>query len=159
MIAKLICTEAMRQRPAIRLRTSRSASCSDSPAKRRTSSGPRPIVLPSRMPDTDSDSSTSVDMSASRPWRTEVMRLRSSPTRRVNQRKNGSRASEKTASFQFSATIATSVASTVVTFDMIDVAVLVTTLSMPPMSLAMRDCTSPVCVRVKNASDIRWRCE
>jgi hypothetical protein len=47
----------------------------------------------------------------------------------------------------------------VVTFDMIDVAVLVTTLSMPPMSLAMRDCTSPVCVRVKNASDIRCRCE
>jgi hypothetical protein len=42
---------------------------------------------------------------------------------------------------------------------MIDVAVLVTTLSMPPMSFAMRDCTSPVCVRVKNASDMRWRCE
>jgi hypothetical protein len=98
-------------------------------------------------------------MSASRPCRTEVMRLRSSPTRRVSQRKNGSRNREKTASRQSSATIATSVASTVVTFDMIDVAVLVTTLSMPPMSLAMRDCTSPVCVRVKNASDIRCRCE
>ena len=26
------------------------------------------------------------------------------------------------------------------------------------MSLAMRDCTSPVWVRVKNASDMRWRC-
>jgi hypothetical protein len=44
------------------------------------------------------------------------------------------------------------VASTVVTFETIEVAVLVTTLSTPPMSLAMRDWTSPVRVRVKNAS-------
>ena len=66
MIAKLICTDAMRQRPAIRARTSRSASSADSPPNRRTSSGARPIVLPSRMPDTDSDSSTRVEMSARR---------------------------------------------------------------------------------------------
>ena len=51
--------------------------------------------------------------------------------------------------------IATTVASTVVVFETIEVAVFVTTLSMPPMSLAMRDCTSPVRVRVKNASDRR----
>ena len=60
MIAKLICTEAIRQRPAMRARTSRSASSLDSERKRSTSSGARPIVLPSRMPDTESDSSTSV---------------------------------------------------------------------------------------------------
>ena len=38
-------------------------------------------------------------------------------------------------------------------------AVEVTTLSTPPMSFAIRDCTSPVRVCVKNASDIRCRCE
>ena len=108
MIAKLIWTEAIRQRPAMRERTSRSASASDSRAKRSASSGERPIVLPSRMPDTDSDSSTSDEMSAMRPWRVAAMRLRSWPTRRVSQTKNGSSASEKTARRQSSATIATS---------------------------------------------------
>ena len=53
----------------------------------------------------------------------------------------------------------TTVASTVVTFETIDVAVDVTTFCTPPMSFEMRDCTSPVRVRVKNASDsrCRWR--
>ena len=46
---------------------------------------------------------------------------------------------------------------TVVTFETIEVAVVVTTVWTPPMSLAMRDWTSPVRVRVKNASDSRWR--
>ncbi len=46
---------------------------------------------------------------------------------------------------------------TVVTFETMDVAVEVTTLCTPPMSLAMRDCTSPVRVRVKKASERRWR--
>ena len=50
------------------------------------------------------------------------------------------------------------VAITVVTFETIDVAVLVTTLCTPPMSFEIRDCTSPVRVRVKNASESRWRC-
>src|SRR6476660_6707253 len=158
MIAKLIWTDAIRQRPAIRARTSRSASSPDSPPKRLTSSGARPIVLPSRMPDTDSDSSTSVDMSASRLWRTDWILRRSSPTRRVSQTKNGSSTSENAARRQSSRNIATTVAATVVTFWTIDVAVEVTTLSTPPMSLAIRDCTSPVRVRVKNASDIRCRC-
>ena len=49
------------------------------------------------------------------------------------------------------------VATTVVTFDSTEVAVDVTTVSMPPMSFAIRLCTSPVRVRVKNASDRRWR--
>ena len=40
--------------------------------------------------------------------------------------------------------MATTVASTVVTFESTDVAVDVTTVSMPPMSFAMRLCTSPV---------------
>ena len=158
MIAKLIWTVAIRQRPAIRACTSRSASSPDSSLKRRTSSGARPIVLPSRMPETDSDSSTSVDMSARRPWRTDWIRRRSFPTRRVSHTKNGSSTSENAARRQSSRNIATITATTVVTFWTIEVAVEVTTLSTPPMSLAIRDCTSPVRVRVKNASDMRCRC-
>ena len=45
-----------------------------------------------------------------------------------------------------------------VRFDAIEVAVEVTTDCMPPMSLVMRDCTSPVRVRVKKAIDWRCRC-
>ena len=68
------------------------------------------------MPLTDSDSSISVEMSARRPCRLEVMRLRSSPTRLVSHTKNGSRNSENAARRQSSRTIATIVATTVVTF-------------------------------------------
>ena len=50
------------------------------------------------------------------------------------------------------------VATTVVTFDAIDVAVFVTTFCTPPMSFEILDCTSPVRVRVKKASDSRCRC-
>jgi hypothetical protein len=115
--------------------------------------------LPSRIPLTLSDSSTSEDMSARRPWRWVVMRLRSSPTRRVSHTKNGMSANEKAARRQSSRTMATITARTVVTLETIEVAVEVTTFCTPPMSLAMRDCTSPVLVRVKKASDrrCRWR--
>ena len=51
------------------------------------------------------------------------------------------------------------VATTVVTLDVMLVAVFVTTFWTPPMSLLIRDCTSPVRVRVKKASEsrCRWR--
>ncbi len=52
--------------------------------------------------------------------------------------------------------MATTVATTEVRLETREVAVEVTVACMPPMSLAMRDCTSPVRVRVKNASGIRW---
>ena len=58
---------------------------------------------------------------------------------------------------QSRATIATTVAITVVRLETSEVAVEVTVACMPPMSLAMRDCTSPVRVRVKKASDMRCR--
>ncbi len=144
MIAKVVWIEAIRQRPAIRWRTSRSASRRDSPSKRSTSSAERPIVLPSRIPDTESDSSTSVEMSAIARWRWVVMRLRSRPTRRVSATNTGSSPREKAASRQSSNVMATTVASTVVTLETIEVAVVVTTFCTPPMSLAMRDWTSPV---------------
>ena len=53
----------------------------------------------------------------------------------------------------------TIVAMTVVRLDAMFVAVFVTTFCTPPMSFEMRDCTSPVRVRVKNASEsrCRWR--
>ena len=157
MIEKLICTVDIRQRPAIRDCTSSSARFADSAVKRSASSSERPIVLPSRMPDTDSDSATSELMSARLPCFLDVIRLRSLPTRRVSQTKNGSSARLKIARRQSRSSIATIVATTVVTFETIDVAVDVTTFCTPPMSLAIRDCTSPVRVRVKNASDRRWR--
>ncbi len=86
------------------------------------------------MPDTDNDSSTSVDMSARRPWRTDWMRLRSLPTRRVSHTKNGKRTNENKVNCQLSANIAVTVAVTVATVETVEVAVLVTTSSIPPMS-------------------------
>ncbi len=64
MIAKIIWIHAIIQRPAIRLRTSRVASRSDSPRNRSPSSCERPIVFPSMIPETESDSWTSAEMSA-----------------------------------------------------------------------------------------------
>ena len=95
------------------------------------------------MPLTDSDSCTSEEMSAIAPWRVAAIARRRLPTRRATPTKNGRTASEKTASRQSSRNIATTVASTVVTLEAIDVAVVVTTVCTPPMSLAMRDWISP----------------
>ena len=53
--------------------------------------------------------------------------------------------------------MATAVATAVVRLEAMEVAVEVTTDSMPPMSLVMRDWTSPVRVRVKKAIDCRCR--
>jgi hypothetical protein len=159
MIAKVIWIDAIIQRPVIRLRTSRWARRLDSPSNRSARSSVLPIVLPRRIPDTESDSWTMEDTSASDACRSAVTFLRCWPTRFVSQTKSGSSASANAASRQSSSTIAITVASTVVTFARTEVAVDVTTFSMPPMSFAMRLCTSPVRVRVKNASDnrCRWR--
>ncbi len=159
MIAKVIWIEAIIQRPVMRLRTSSWASRCDSPAKRSARSSVRPIVLPRRIPETESDSCTIEETSASDACRSAVTFLRCAPTRFVSQTKSGSSASAKAASRQSSRNIATTVAITVVTLESTDVAVDVTTVSIPPMSFAIRLCTSPVRVRVKNASDrrCRWR--
>ena len=158
MTANEVWIEAIIQRPVIRLRTSSSASRSDSFRKRPASSSPRPIVLPSRIPETESDSCTRLEMSAIDSCRTFATLRRWSPTRLVSQTKSGSSASANSVSCQLRMNIATTVASTVVTFETIDVAVEVTTSWTPPMSFASRDCTSPVRVRVKNASERRCRC-
>jgi hypothetical protein len=80
------------------------------------------------------------------------------PTRRVSDTKNGIIANANNANRQFSTSMPTIVAPTVVTFEAIEVAVFVTTLCTPPMSFEILDCTSPVRVRVKKASDSRCRC-
>ena len=79
--------------------------------------------------------------------------------RRVMSTNTGSSAKAAIESRQSSSTMATDVVTTVVTFETTEVAVVVTTVWTPPMSFAIRDCTSPVRVRVKKASDsrCRWR--
>jgi len=80
-------------------------------------------------------------MSASRRCCSVVIRRRIFPTLRVNQTDGGTKISEITARCQFKMHIATTAPITVVTFEAIVVAVLVMTLSSPPMSLEIRDCT------------------
>src|ERR1035438_3958878 len=69
----------------------------------------------------------------------------------------GMTTSEMRESFQDKTAMATAVATAVVRLEAMEVAVEVTTDSMPPMSFWMRDWTSPVRVRVKNAIDCRCR--
>ena len=76
-----------------------------------------------------------------------MISLRWAPTRRVRITKKGSSPSENTARRQSRTNIAITLASTVVALETIEVAVEVTTFCTPPMSLAIRDCTSPVRVR------------
>ncbi len=114
------------------------------------------MVRPSRMPLTESDSVTIADIEAICFCRWAVIFLRSLPTRRLIQTNTGSRRSETTVSRQSRAIMATTVATTEVRLETREVAVEVTVACIPPMSLAIRDCTSPVRVRVKNASGIRW---
>ncbi len=159
MTANVVWIAAIIQRPVMRLRTSSSARRADSSVKRSARSSERPIVFPRRIPETESDSCTIEDTSASDTWRSAVTFFLWSPTRFVRKTNSGSRASANAASRQSRKIIATIVASTVVTFESTDVAVEVTTFSIPPMSFAIRLCTSPVRVRVKNASEsrCRWR--
>ena len=96
-------------------------------------------------------------MSASVSCVEDAIFRRSLPTRRVRSTNTGTSANANTDNSHERAIIPIIEAITVVTFDTIDVAVLVTTLCTPPMSFEIRDCTSPVRVRVKNASERRWR--
>jgi hypothetical protein len=110
------------------------------------------------MPETESDSWTRLEMSASDSWVVFAILRRSFPTLRVRYAKSGISANANSASCQLRSNMPTIVATTVVALEAIDVAVLVTTFCTPPMSFEMRDCTSPVRVRVKNASERRCRC-
>ncbi|GAB2664434.1 hypothetical protein GCM10027068_50470 [Prescottella soli] len=87
-----------------------------------------------------------------------VMARRIRATLRVNQIAGGSTISESSERRQLSTAIATAVPTTVVRLDAIEVAVDVTTVCIPPMSLVSRDWISPPRVRVKNPRDCRCRC-
>lgn len=113
------------------------------------------MVRPSRMPLTDSDSVTVAAITAICFCRSVVIFLRSRPTRRLIQTNTGSSRSDTIVSRQSRATMATTVAMTAVRLETKEVAVEVTVACIPPMSLAIRDWTSPVRVRVKKASGIR----
>lgn len=147
----------IRQRPAMLERTSRSTRRSDSSRKARVRESPRPMVRPRRMPLTERDSVTVAAMAAICFCRSVAMRLRSRPTRRLIQTKAGRSTSETTVSRQSSASIATTVAITLVRLETSEVAVEVTVACIPPMSLEIRDWISPVRVRVKKARDMLWR--
>ena len=79
------------------------------------------------IPETESDSCTRLEMSASVSCVVFAIRRRSLPTRRVSNTNSGISANANSASFQFSTSMPTIVAATVVTFEAIDVAVFVTT--------------------------------
>lgn len=115
------------------------------------------MVRPSRMPLTDRDSVTMADIAAICRCRWVVILFRSVPTRRLIHTKTGSSTRETIVRRQSRASMATTLAMTLVRLETSEVAVDVTVACMPPMSLAMRDCTSPVRVRVKKASDMRCR--
>src|SRR5438876_9960217 len=113
MIAKLVWIAAITQRPAIRWRTSSADRRSESASKRSASSFPRPIVFPSRIPETESDSCTRLEMSASVSCVVFAIRRRSLPTRRVSTAKSGMSANAKSASFQLRTSMPTVVATMV----------------------------------------------
>src|SRR4051794_41915435 len=102
MTAKEVWIEAIVHRPAMRERTSRSASRADSPSKRSASSAERPIDLPSRMPDTLRDSWTSEEMSAIAPCFVAVVGFGLAPARGGREKKKGRNPSEDNASRQSS---------------------------------------------------------
>ena len=77
-------------------------------------------------------------MSASVSWVDVAIFRRSAPTRRVRSTKSGINANAKRGQLPAQAIIPIIVAITVVTFETIDVAVLVTTLWTPPMSFEIR---------------------
>ena len=155
--AKMMLSEAIRQRPASWERSSRSIRRAEESVNRRTRAGPVPIVLASWMPLIDSPSSMVTLRSASSRCCWVVMARRILATLRVRKMAGGMTTSEMSDSRQDRATMATAVATAVVRLAAIEVAVEVTTDSMPPMSFWMRDCTSPVRVRVKKAIDCRCR--
>jgi hypothetical protein len=132
--AKMMLSEAIRQRPASWERSSKSISRAEESVNRWIRPGPVPIVLASWMPLTESPSSMVTLRSASSLCCRVVMARRILATLRVRKMAGGMTTSEMSDSRQDRATIATAVATTVVRLAAREVAVEVTTDSMPPMS-------------------------
>ena len=148
---------AIRQRPASWEATSSWVSTCDDSVNRWESCGPEPRIFESWTPPMESDSSIWVCMSARVRCARIVTVRRIRATARVSRTAGGSTTRLSRASRQDRTAIATAVPTTVVRFEAIDVAELVTTDCIPLMSLVSRDWTSPPRVRVKKPSDIRCR--
>ena len=157
MAAKATLIDAIRHRPASCACNSSCVNRVEDRVNRSTSAGPVPSVLASSTPLMDRPSSMVTFISASSRCCAAVTARRIRATRRVSQTAGGMTTSDTNDNRQDSAAIAATVATEVVRLEAIDVAVDVTTDCMPPMSLVIRDCTSPVRVRVKNATDCRCR--
>ena len=116
-----------------------------------------PNVLVSRIPETERVSSVAALISARAFWVSPLTSRRTLPTRYVRSRKNGSSASDSSASSQFSRNIAITVLIAMAKLLVIELAVSVTTAWTPPTSLASRLWISPVRVSVKKRKGMRWR--
>ena len=130
----MMVSEAIRQRPASWERSSRSINRAEEPANRWIRAEPVPIVLASWMPLTESPSSIVTLRSASSLCCRVVMARRILATLRVRKMAGGMTTSEMSDSRQDRTAMATEVATTVVRLDAMEVAVEVTTDSIPPMS-------------------------
>ena len=109
------------------------------------------------MPETDSVSWVMAVTSAAAFWASAAtLRLRS-PTMPESMKKNGTVATDTRASCHESTVMATSVLMTMTTLERTLESVLVTTFWMPPTSLAILDCISPVRVPVKKPKESRCR--
>ena len=123
---------AKNQRPTIAWRIWSRASSRLRARNRATERSWAPKVLPSRMPETDSVSSVTALISASRFWVSPLTSRRTLPTRYVRYRKNGSIPSESSVSRQSMRSIATIVEMATATLEVIEAAVSVTTAWTPP---------------------------
>ena len=98
-------------------------------------------------------------IAASDSWVERDTFRRRSPTILVSQKNAGTVITDTMVSCQLMMIMATMLETNVTTLARMVEAVVVTTDSTPPTSLANRDWISPVLVRVKNASDRVCRCE
>ena len=158
MIEKTVPMIMKNHRPTIAWRIWSLARARLSSRKRRIERSWAPNVLPSRIPETDSVSSVTALISASRCWVSLLTSRRTLPTRNVRYMKNGVIPSDNRVSCQLSRNIASTVEIVTARLDVIDAAVSVTTAWTPPTSFASRLWISPVRVAVKNrrGSDWRW---
>ena len=115
--------------------------------------------MASSTPDTDSVSSLMALIAASDSCVDRDTWRRRSPTVLVSQKKAGTVMTATMVSCQLRMIIATMVETKMTTLARMLEAVVVTTVWMPPTSLASRDWISPVLVPVKKASDSVSRCE
>ena len=96
--------------------------------------------------------------SAVEAWASAATARRRAPTARVSSANTGTVPTATSVSSQERTSMAMRVLMKMTLLESTLETVVVTTVCTPPTSLAIRDCTSPVRVSVKNLSDRLWRC-